>query len=99
MLDLVDINNLTNRSLGREYNQKQIDADYEKVRSVLDKAEHQSLQPLALQIMFEQFVYADEWQRDMKKSIWVETVIQCKDEDFFPDSWSIIDVYDIDIGQ
>lgn len=99
ILGLVDIKNLTNRSLGREYDQKQIDTDYEKIGLVLDKAEQHGLQPLALQIMFEQYVYADEWQRDMKKGIWVETVIHRKDEDFFPDPWSIMDVYDIDVGQ
>jgi hypothetical protein len=42
-----------------------------------------------LQIMVNQFVFADVRLRDLHKGEWVTRVVHRKEVDFFPDGWSM----------
>lgn len=55
-----------------------------------DAAQNYSLSELDFELMRLQYIYADEFLRKKHRSRWVETVINRKDDDFFPDAWTII---------
>ncbi len=89
MLNTADIKNLTKWSQGLEYNRAEYDRSYEQLEPVLDKAEEDGLVPFNLQIMFEQYIFADVFKREKCKRRWVEKVINRMDEDFFPDPYAV----------
>ncbi len=55
-----------------------------------EAVENDCLSELDLELMRLQYVYADEFLRQRHRSRWVETVVNRKDNDFFPDAWAIV---------
>ena len=90
MLEAVNVNNLTERSLGRMHDKPAVDADYKKIDAILTEAEKDSLEPGYLQVIFEQYIFADAMMREKYKSSWVKTVMKRKSTDFFPDPNAIM---------
>ena len=90
ILDKIDVQNFTNQALGRSYDKDKIKNDYKIVEQIVNMAKEKShLSPLALQVMLEQYLWADVYMREMDKDKWIYRVINRKDEDFFPDSMVI----------
>ena len=59
-------------------------------RLLAEAVENDCLSELDFELMRLQYVYADEFLRQRHRSRWVETVINRKDNDFFPDAWAIV---------
>lgn len=55
-----------------------------------EAANRDSLSELDFELMRLQYVYADKYLRTRHRTCWVQTVINRKDTDFFPDPWAII---------
>ena len=92
MLDAVNVQNLTDRSMSRHYNGVTMESDYDKIEKILDNAEKEGLISSSLQVMFEQYIFADVYQREMYKNKWVIKVLNRKDTDFFPDPVAVLNV-------
>ncbi len=93
IIDNVDVHNMTGRSLNRDYDQSKIESDYKKIGCILDEAEKDNLVPLYLQTMFEQYVFADVWQREKFKNNWIKRVMNRQSEDFFPSPTAVLNIY------
>jgi len=85
MLNSVDIQNLTDRSQGREYRQESYDTDYAGLDIILREAEADGLIPHYLQVLFEQYVWADVLNRISHKDDWVITAMSSHGHDFIID--------------
>lgn len=94
MLECADVENLTKWSQGLQYDKAEYDKSYEKHQPILDRAEKDDLTPLYLQIMFEQYIFADTLQRERYKTHWFERVLRRDKEDFFPDPKAILKILD-----
>lgn len=90
MIDSVDIHNLTERSLSRNYDQKKINSDYDKIEKILNEAEKDNLTSIFLQVMFEQYIFADVWRRERYNDQWVKKVMNRESIDFFPSPGAIL---------
>lgn len=68
----------------------EFDKDDPEPEELLHEAESRdAVNPTYLQMMMIQYVHADEWMREQHKDNWVETVLNRKGTDFFPDPWAI----------
>lgn len=86
-LSVIDLQNFTNQTLGVKYNKKLIESDYKRVEKIFNKAKKEhGLSPAILQIMLEQYIWADIYLREIDKNNWIERVTHRKNEDYFPDS-------------
>ena len=90
ILDKIDLQNFTNQTLGRSYDKDKLKNDYKIVEQIVNIAkEKDRLLPLTLQVMLEQYFWADVYMREMDKNKWIYRVTHRKDEDYFPDSLAI----------
>ncbi len=85
MLNSVDIQNLTDRSHGREYRQESYDTDYAGLDIILCEAEADGLIRHYLQVLFEQYVWADVLNRISHKDDWVITAMRWHGNNFIID--------------
>ena len=90
ILNEIDVQNFTDQSLNRPHDKGKIKSDYEIVERIVKEAQNtDDLIPAVLQVMLEQFFFADVYKRENDKKKWIEVVMNRKDEDYFPDSESI----------
>lgn len=90
ILGKIDVQNFTNQTLRRSFDKTRIETDYQIVEEVATNAqEKENLSPVILQIMLEQYLWADVYRREMDKNKWIYRVMNREDEDFFPDSTAI----------
>lgn len=94
MLESADVENLTKWSQGLQHDKGEYAKSYERHQPILDRAEKDGLTPLCLQIMFEQYIFADILQREWYKTHWFERVLRREKEDFFPDPKAILKTLD-----
>ena len=92
IINVVDIHNLTERSLGRNYDQQKINSDYDKIEKILNEVGKDNLKPIYLHVMFEQYVYADVWQRERYNDQWVKKVMGRQSMDFFPSPGGVLHI-------
>jgi hypothetical protein len=87
ILGQIDVQNFTNQTLGKLFDRVKGESDHKVVEKIVTKAQEEyKLYPGILQIMLEQYIWADELMREIDKSRWIYRVMNRKDEDFFPDS-------------
>jgi len=92
IINMVDVQNLTDRSLGRDYDQQKINSDYNKIKKVLNEAEKNNFKSIYLHVMFEQYINADVWQRSRCNDQWVKKVMSRQSIDFFPSPGAILHI-------
>jgi hypothetical protein len=90
ILNEVDVDNFTNQSLNRQFDRKGNEEDYKKIERIVNIAQKSiNLYPVKLQVIFEQYVYADPWIREKYKNRSISKVLNREPTDFFPDPISI----------
>lgn len=89
MIAAVDVENLTNKTQGRPFSQESYDKDYKDLNAVLHKAEAEGLMSHYLQVLFEQYIWADVLGRVWHKQDWVRTARHCLMYDFIHDPETI----------
>lgn len=83
---LVNISNLTKWANKEDYNKDLYISDTEKIFAKLDEVKKENLvNSFYLQIMFDQYVFADPWIRERHQKAWPEKVVNREKVDFFPD--------------
>lgn len=90
MLNATNVDNLTNWSQGLSFDKDEYDKSYNGLEPILDRAEKNGLVPTNLQIMFEQYIFADVYEREKYKNSWVKRVLNRKGIDFFPDPNAVL---------
>ena len=90
ILASIDVENFTNQALGRSQDKKRIDSDYATVEKLVNHAaEKEQLLPVILQVMLEQYFWADVYKREMDKERWIYRVMDREGVDYFPDSMAV----------
>lgn len=86
----IDVENFTAQTQGKPFDRSKLQSDYKIVESVANRARQtHSLLPVVLQVMTEQYFWADAIQREKHKHEWIYRVMRRRDTDFFPDSLAI----------
>lgn len=86
----IDIGNQTKWSKSQSYNKEQMNKDDDLMENIIiNEAKKEGLIPRFLQVMLNQYFFADVYQRENVKGSWVKKVIYRKDVDFFPDGWNM----------
>lgn len=86
LLESVNVDNSTKRSSGEEYDKIVADHDDHTIEKIIvDEAKTNDLLPVYLQVILEQYFYADVWKREADKHNWVRRVMRRKRVDYFPD--------------
>ena len=88
---LIDIDNYTLWSKSKEHNRDRLKQDRQLMEKVFcEEAASHRLSPVYLQIMVNQYVFADPWSRERYRSIWTETVVYKPENlDFFPGALNV----------
>jgi len=91
LLNTVDIENSTKRSRGEDYDSIVSDKDNKAIEKIIveEAQEKDNLLPVYLQVILEQYFYADVWEREKDKYHWVNRVLHRKKVDYFPDPMRI----------
>ena len=87
---MIDIDNYTLWSMSKKYNKERLKRDDRLTEKVccVEAASH-GLSPACLQIMVNQYFFADPWLRERYQSTWAETVVYNKEKvSFFPRAWN-----------
>ena len=87
LLNSVDIENCTKRSMGKDYDRSISERDDTIIeRIIVEEAQAKgSLVPGYLQVILEQYFFADVWMREKDRHCWINRVLHRKDVDYFPD--------------
>ena len=89
VIGAVDVSNSTRWSRNERYDRARLAFDDEVMEKVIvDEASPEGLSPSYLQIMVNQYFFADEGLRKLEQDTWVKRVVHRKDVDYFPDGWS-----------
>jgi len=89
----VNIANLTERAHSRPFNKQVAEKDHATIDQLANKAKTKDgLYPVILQIMVEQYLFADPWQREQDLNRWIYTVMRRKQTDYFPDALRVHNV-------
>lgn len=91
LLNAVDIDNYTKRSRGEDYDKAILERDDKTIEKIIveEAQEKDNLLPVYLQVILEQYFYADVWEREKDKHDWVNRVLRRKNVDYFPDPMRI----------
>ena len=91
LLNVVDIDNSTKRSRGEDYDKAISEKDEMTIESIIveEGQEKDNLLPVYLQVILEQYFYADVWERERDKHHWVNRVLRRENVDYFPDPMRI----------
>ena len=85
----VDVANSTRWSRSESYDRARLVADDELMEKIIvDEAAREGLSSSYLQIMVNQYFFADERFREIDRDSWVKRVFYRKNVDYFPDGWS-----------
>lgn len=86
LINLIDIENHTKWAQRKLYNKQQMNKDEQTMENIIvNQAAKEGLNPALLQVMLNQYFFADPYQRAMDKDNWAWRVIHRKDVDDFPD--------------
>jgi hypothetical protein len=90
VLRAVDIANNTAWARAKPYDRSRLAADDETMDGIIGgEAARAGLSPSLLQIMVNQFFFADPYMRETHKEKWVTRVLHREPIDDFPDGWSV----------
>jgi len=85
LINSVDIDTQTKWSQSKDYDRHNMEKDEEIMESIINiEAASEGLSPPLLQIMVNQYFFADEYQRELDKDNWVKRVLHRNDTDYFP---------------
>lgn len=88
ILSVVDIQNNTNWAQGKTYDKERLGKDDAIMEDIaVNQAGSKGLKPIYLQIMANQYFFADPWERERDKERWVSRVLRRRETDYFPDPW------------
>jgi len=86
VINAVDVPNNTRWSRSEPYDRVRFEADDEVMyKIIVEEAASEGLSASYLQIMVNQYFFADELFRELDRDTWVKFVIRRKDGDYFPD--------------
>lgn len=87
LLEAINVDNYTKRSSGEEYDKAVANLDDNTIEKItVEEAQNKdNLLPVYLQVILEQYFYADVWKREFDKHGWVHRVLHRKSVDYFPD--------------
>jgi len=86
----VDVLNNTHWSRGQQYDRIRLSLDDKAMERIIAKeAVAAGLNPAYLQIIVNQYFFADELQREFDRNQWVKRVLNRKQVDYFPDPWAV----------
>jgi hypothetical protein len=81
---------MTARSYGREYDSRRTLRDFETIREVAERhASEKDLHVGIIQVLVEQYIHADPWQREKFTQSWLTRVMKRERRDFFPDAMHV----------
>lgn len=90
VINSIDLVTQTNWSQSKEYDRQQMNLDEEVMEKIIAvDAAHEGLSPAILQIMVNQYFFADVYQREIDRDNWVKRVMYRKNEDYFPSGWAV----------
>ncbi len=86
LVGMIDIENIRRWAMSTEYDREALERDDRLLEKVCCKeAASHGLSPVYLQIMINQYLFADPDVREPHLETWVETVVYSRDKaDFFP---------------
>ena len=87
----INVDNFTRRNSGEKYDNKVANQDGNIIEKIITKEAQikDDLLPVYLQIILEQYFFADAWERETDKHNWVHRVMHRKRVDYFPDPMSV----------
>ena len=88
-LKSVSIENQTNWALGKKYDKVRLDKDDDSMYEIAMEAEKTGLAPVFLQIMVNQYFFADPIERELYSDQWAKKVVYRGDIDCFPSGWAV----------
>lgn len=91
ILRSVNVENNTKWSRGdKSYDRELLKSDDEKMEQIIvSKAAQEGLSPTYLQIMVNQYFFADPYHRERDRTHWVQRVLNRRSADYFPDPWAV----------
>ena len=90
LINSIDIDTQTKWSQSKDYDRQQMAKDEEVIEKIVTlEAASEGLSPAILQVMVNQYFFADVYQRELDKENWVKRVLHRKDVDYFPDGWQV----------
>jgi hypothetical protein len=90
LINSIDIDTQTMWSQSKDYDKQQMAKDEEVIEKIVTvEAVHEGLYPAILQVMVNQYFFADVYQRELDKEKWVKRVLHRKDVDYFPSGWQV----------
>lgn len=93
ILNEVDLNTQTRWSAGKDFDKDQLDRDFVTMeRIVIEEAIKEGLHSVILNVIVNQYFFADVYRREKDKADWVKRVIHRKSTDYFPSGWAIYNV-------
>lgn len=93
VIDAIDLENNTNWALGENYDKAILQRDDEAMcQLVRTHAEGKGLSGCYMQVMVNQYFFADLWMREMDRDDWANRVLHRKKVDYFPSGWAIFKV-------
>lgn len=85
VLSAVDINTQTAWSMSKSYDKDQFRHDEDVMEEIIvGKASKEGFSPRVLQVMVNQYFFADVYQREMDRNRWALRVVHRKPTDYFP---------------
>lgn len=86
----VDVANNTRWARGEPYDRARLAADDEAMEAIIvGEGARSGLSSSYLQVMVNQFFFADPYFRESHKDNWATRVLHGVDADYFPDGWSM----------
>lgn len=90
VINSIDIDTQTMWSKSEDYNREQMAQDEDAMEKIIAKeAVREGLAPAILQVMVNQYFFADVYQRELDMQDWVRRVMHRKDVDYFPTGYSM----------
>lgn len=90
IINSIDIDTQTNWSQSKDYDRNQMKKDEEVMEKIATlEARSEGISPAILQVMVNQYFFADVRQREFDKENWVKRVLHRKDVDYFPAGWQM----------
>jgi hypothetical protein len=89
VIQAVDVMNNTRWARGEPYDRARLAADDEAMEAIIvGEGARLEISSSYLQVMVNQFFFADPYSRELGRDNWVTRVLHRSDADYFPDGWS-----------
>ncbi|NTU50623.1 MAG: hypothetical protein HGA87_07110 [Desulfobulbaceae bacterium] len=95
VIQSVDVSTQTGWSMGKSYDREQFLRDQDLMEQIIcGEAGPEGLSPAILQVIVNQYFFADVYQREMDREQWTKRVIYRKNPDYFPSGWGVRKILD-----